>query len=59
MNNKQSKYLIFCISLIVGILYFLIGPNYYGIIKKFKGGYVIDVLLPLNLYLLLQLGLRD
>ncbi|MFN7043778.1 MAG: hypothetical protein ACK4M1_01165 [Flavobacterium sp.] len=59
MKNKQSKYLIVCICLIVGLLHFLIGPNYQGIFKKFIGGYVIDIILPLNLYLLLQIGLRD
>lgn len=59
MKNKQSKYFIVCICLIVGLLHFLIGPSYQGILKKFIGGYLIDILLPLNLYLLLQIGLRD
>jgi hypothetical protein len=36
----------------------LIGPNYQGILKGFIRGYLIDILLPLNLYLLLQLSLR-
>jgi hypothetical protein len=59
MKNNQSKYFIVCVCLIVGLLHFLIGPNYQGIFKKFIGGYLIDILLPLNLYLLLQIGLRD
>jgi hypothetical protein len=59
MKNKQSKYFIVCISLIVGLLHVIIGPNYQGIFKEFIGSYLIDILLPLNLYLLLQIGLRD
>ena len=58
MKNKKSIYVIVSISLFVGLLHFLIGPNYQGICKHFIHGYLIDILLPLNLYLLLQISLR-
>lgn len=58
MKNKISTYLIVSISLFVGLLHFVIGPNYQGIFKHFIRGYLIDILLPLNLYLLLQIALR-
>ena len=58
MKNKKSIYLIVAISLFVGLLHFLIGPNYQGIYKHFIHGYLIDILLPMNLYLLLQISLR-
>lgn len=58
MRNKKSLYLIVAISLFVGLLHILIGPNYQGIFKHFIRGYLIDILLPLNLYLLLQISLR-
>jgi hypothetical protein len=58
LKNKKSIYLIVAISLFVGLLHFLIGPDYRGIGKHFIRGYLIDILLPFNLYLLLQLSLR-
>lgn len=58
MKNRNSIYLIVLISLFVGLLHFIIGPNYQGICKHFVGGYLLDILLPLNLYLLLQIALR-
>jgi len=58
MKNKKSVYLIVGISLFVGLLHFIIGPNYDGIFKHFIRGYLIDVLLPMNLFLLLQIALR-
>lgn len=58
MKNKKSIYLIVAISLFVGLLHFLIGPNYQGIYKHFMRGYLMDILLPMNLYLLLQISLR-
>lgn len=58
MKNKKSIYLIVSISLIIGLLHFLIGPDYQGIFKHFIRGYLIDILLPMNLYLLLQISLR-
>jgi hypothetical protein len=58
MKNKKSTYLIVSISLFVGLLHFIIGPDYQGIFRHFACGYLIDILLPMNLYLLLQISLR-
>ena len=58
MKNKKSIYLIVSISLFVGLLHFVIGTDYQGIFKHFIRGYLIDILLPMNLYLLLQISLR-
>lgn len=58
MNNPKSIYFIVLISLIVGILHFAIGPEYNGIFKIFITGYLIDLLLPMNVYLLLQISFR-
>lgn len=58
MKNKKSIYLIVSISLFVGLLHFIIGPHYQGIFRHFILGYLIDILLPMNLYLLIQISLR-
>ena len=58
MKTKKSTYVIVSISLFVGLLHFVIGPDYQGIFKEFVRGYLIDLLLPMNLYLLLQIALR-
>jgi hypothetical protein len=58
MKNKKSTYIIVSISIFVGLLHFVIGPDYQGIFKHFVRGYLIDILLPMNLYLLIQLSLR-
>ncbi len=58
MKDKKSLYLIVGISLFVGLLHFIIGPNYDGICKHFIRGYLIDLLLPMNLFLLMQIALR-
>jgi len=58
MKNKKSTYIIVSISLFIGLLHFVIGPDYQGIFNHFVRGYLIDILLPMNLYLLLQISLR-
>ncbi|MBI5373013.1 MAG: hypothetical protein HZA79_13405 [Sphingobacteriales bacterium] len=58
MKNKKSVYIIVAISLFVGLLHFIIGPGYRGIFRDFMRGYLIDILLPMNLFLLLQISLR-
>lgn len=58
MKNRKSIYLIVSISLFIGLLHFLIGPDYQGTLKHFVRGYLMDILLPMNLYLLLQISLR-
>jgi hypothetical protein len=58
MKNRKSIYLIVAISIFVALLHFVFGPDYQGIFKDFIRGYLIDILLPMNLYLLLQIALR-
>ena len=58
MKNKKSIYVIVLISLFVGLLHFIFGPGYQGICRDFIRGYLIDILLPMDLYLLLQISLR-
>ena len=58
MKNKKSTYIIVSISIFVALLHFVIGPDYQGIFKHFIRGYLIDILLPMNLYLLIQISLR-
>ena len=58
MRNIKSVYLIVAISLTIGLLHFIIGPNYQGLLKDLVNGYLIDLLLPLSLYLLSQIALR-
>lgn len=58
MKNIKSSYIIVSISIFVGLLHFVIDPGYQGIFKHFIRGYLIDILLPMNLYLLLQISLR-
>ena len=58
MKNKKSIYIIVSISLFVGLLHFVIGPDYQGMFRHFIRGYLIDILLPMNLYLLLQISLK-
>jgi len=57
-ENKQllkKKWLIVGISLFVGLLHFVTGPNYTGPFPVFVNSYLIDILLPFALYLLLTL----
>jgi hypothetical protein len=58
MKNKKSTVIIVSISIFVGLLHFVIGPDYQGIFRHFIRGYLIDIVLPMNLYLLLQISLR-
>jgi hypothetical protein len=53
MQNK--KLLITFIALTVGLLHFVTGENYRGPFPAFVNGYLIDILLPMTLYLLLGL----
>lgn len=58
MRNIKSVYLIVAISLTIGLLHFIIGPNYQGFLKDLINSYLIDLLLPLSIYLLFQIALR-
>jgi hypothetical protein len=43
------------IALTVGLLHFVTGENYRGPFRAFVNGYLIDILLPMTLYLLIGL----
>ncbi len=58
MKNRKSIYCIVAFSLFVGLLHFVTGPDYQGIGRHFVRGYLIDIVLPADLYLLLQISLR-
>jgi len=58
MKNRKSIFFIVGLSLLVASMHFIIGPDYNGIFKNFMRGYLIDLMLPMNLYLLLQISLR-
>lgn len=51
----MKKLIITGIALTVGALHFLPGQNYQGPFPTFVNGYLIDILLPMALYLLLSL----
>jgi hypothetical protein len=50
-----KKLILTSIALGVGGLHFLIGENYQGPLPGFVNGYLIDILLPMTLFLLLGL----
>ena len=50
-----KKLIITIIALTVGALHFLKGENYQGPFPIFVNGYLIDILLPMTLYLLMSL----
>jgi len=50
-----KKLTITSLALIVGALHFVTGENYQGPFPVFVNGYMIDVLLPMTLFLLMSL----
>jgi len=50
-----KKSLVTLIALTVGMLHFVTGENYCGPFPVFVNGYMIDILLPMAMYLLLGL----
>lgn len=58
MKNYKSLLFIGGISLLIGGLHFVIGPDYSGWFRPFVTGYLMDLLLPMNVYLLSQVALR-
>jgi len=50
-----KKILITLIALTVGLLHFVTGENYRGPFPAFVNGYLIDILLPMVMYLLIGL----
>jgi len=51
----SKKSIVTLIALLVGLLHFVTGENYRGPIPVFVNGYLIDILLPMALYLLMGL----
>lgn len=51
----NKKLIITGIALATGALHFIKGENYQGPFPAFVNGYLIDILLPMTLYLLLSL----
>jgi hypothetical protein len=51
----SKKAIITIIALTVGLLHFITGESYRGPFPVFMNGYLIDILLPMMLYLLLGL----
>jgi len=58
MISSRSKILIVIIAIIVALLHFVFGPDYQGPLKDFVRSYLIDIVLPMSMYLLTQLALR-
>lgn len=54
MDNPR-KIIIVVIALLVGLLHFIVGPDYQGPLRDFVKGYLIDILLPFSLFLLMGL----
>lgn len=59
MHNRKSKLFITGLSLCTAALHFITGTQYKGPFPEFVNSYLIDILLLMNLYLLLQIGGRD
>jgi len=54
-GKPTRKQVIVGLALLVGALHFVTGPGYRGPFRAFVNGYLIDLLLPLVLYVLLSL----
>ena len=53
--RSTRKLIITSIALIVGALHFVTGKSYQGPFPAFMNGYLIDILLPMTLFLLMGL----
>jgi len=49
------KWIVTGIAIFVGALHFITGENYQGLFPVFVNGYLIDILLPMTLFLLMGL----
>lgn len=58
MRRPTRKQVVVLVSVSVGLLHFVIGPQYGGPLRGFARGYLIDMLLPFAMYLLLSLPER-
>jgi len=54
MFNRKAVVVV--IAIIVGLLHFITGPGYRGPFPAFVNGYMIDILLPLAMYLVLGIA---
>ena len=50
-----KKLIIVSVALVVGVLHFVTGENYQGPFPIFVNGYLIDILLPMTMFLLMGL----
>jgi hypothetical protein len=55
-KSLGRRIVVVVISVAVGLLHFVTGPNYRGPFPVFVNGYLIDILLPMSLYFLLSLA---
>jgi len=53
--RSPRKLVIVCIALATGALHFVTGENYRGPFPIFVNGYLIDILLPMEMFLLMGL----
>jgi len=53
--KSQKRLVIVCIALVVGGLHFVTGENYRGPFPLFVNGYLIDIVLPMTMFLLMGL----
>lgn len=58
MKNRLSIFIIAAFSVFTALLHVVIDPAYAGPGSRFVHGYMIDLILPMNAYLLAQLALR-
>jgi hypothetical protein len=56
--SRKAKAIVVIFAILVGLVHFIIGPNYQGPLKKFMSGYLIDIILPASLFLLVHLVLQ-
>ena len=54
----KRKAIAVSIAVIVGLLHFITGPSYHGPFRAFVNGYMIDILLPLAMYLVLGVNVQ-
>ncbi|MEN8121937.1 MAG: DUF2809 domain-containing protein [Bacteroidota bacterium] len=55
----KRKAFVISISIFVGLLHFIISPNYQGPFPVFINSYLIDILLPFSLYYLFTLSVKS
>ncbi len=53
ISIANQKIVVICIAVLVGLLHFVTGPGYSGPFPDFVNGYLIDILLPLSMYLVI------